>query len=96
MIRRCTILLLVLGLVAQLRGQEMTYEQAKQRLKSVELPKYWVGDVAGLSERFSQLKKGDMPSDRNQPRWQVAAFGYLWPARVDRAASKFQLRDRWA
>lgn len=57
MIKRLVVFVLV-GLAAPLCGQEMTYEQAKQRLQQIELPPFWVGDVAGLSNRFSALKEG--------------------------------------
>jgi len=36
----------------------MTYEQAKQRVPDRRLPKFWIGDVAGLSGRFEKLTKG--------------------------------------
>ncbi len=36
----------------------MTYEQAQQRIPKRILPKFWIGDVAGLSDRFANLKSG--------------------------------------
>jgi len=33
----------------------MTYEQAKQRVPDRRLPKFWIGDVTGLSGRFEKL-----------------------------------------
>jgi len=36
----------------------MTYQQAKERIPKRELPKFWFGDVAGLSNRFAKLKAG--------------------------------------
>jgi hypothetical protein len=38
----------------------MTYEQAVQRIPEREIPKFWVGDVAGLSGRFEKLSKGEV------------------------------------
>jgi hypothetical protein len=36
----------------------MAYEQAVQRIPERELPKFWVGDVAGLSGRLEKLTRG--------------------------------------
>jgi hypothetical protein len=36
----------------------MTYEQAMQGLPDRKIPKFWVGDVTGLSGRFEKLTKG--------------------------------------
>jgi len=38
----------------------MTYEQAVQRIPERKIPKFWVGDVAGLSGRFEKLTKGNV------------------------------------
>ena len=36
----------------------MTYQQAKQRVPDRKIPKFWVGDVTGLSGRFEKLTEG--------------------------------------
>ena len=36
----------------------MTYEQAVRRIPGRKIPKFWVGDVAGLPGRFEKLTKG--------------------------------------
>jgi hypothetical protein len=36
----------------------MTYEQAVRRMPERKIPKFWVGDVTGLSGRFEKLTKG--------------------------------------
>jgi len=36
----------------------MTYEQAVRRIPDRRIPKFWIGDVAGLSEHFKNLTKG--------------------------------------
>ena len=38
----------------------MTYEQAVQRIPEREIPKFWIGDVKGLSGRFEKLTKGEV------------------------------------
>ncbi len=38
----------------------MTYEQAVQRIPERKIPKFWIGDVAGLSGRFEKLTKGQV------------------------------------
>jgi hypothetical protein len=38
----------------------MTYAQAKARIPERQLPAFWVGDVAGLPQRFERLKRGQM------------------------------------
>jgi len=38
--------------------EKMTYEQAMQRIPNREIPKFWVGDAAGLSGRFEKLAEG--------------------------------------
>jgi hypothetical protein len=39
-------------------AEKMTYEQAMQRIPDRETPKFWIGDVAGLSGRFEKLAEG--------------------------------------
>ncbi|TKJ34004.1 MAG: hypothetical protein CEE38_19375 [Planctomycetes bacterium B3_Pla] len=58
-----TLLLLVFSLLemtvanaADVNG--MTYEQAKQRVPQRQIPKFWIGDVAGLPARFEKLTHG--------------------------------------
>ena len=36
----------------------MTYEQAMRRMPERKIPKFWVGDVSGLSTRFEKLTEG--------------------------------------
>jgi heparinase II/III-like protein/zinc carboxypeptidase len=36
----------------------MTFEQAKHRIPKRDLPKFWIGDIAGLTEKFAKLKTG--------------------------------------
>jgi len=36
----------------------MTYEQAVRRIPGRKIPKFWIGDVAGLSGRFEKITKG--------------------------------------
>jgi hypothetical protein len=36
----------------------MTYAQALERMPKRELPKFWIGDIHGLSKRFDALKHG--------------------------------------
>ena len=36
----------------------MTYEQAKQRVPDHRLPKFWIGDVKGVSARLEKLTRG--------------------------------------
>lgn len=55
---RTVLLLLSLVLAPVLSADEMTYEQAKQRMKPPELPAFWVGDVAGLAARWESLRRG--------------------------------------
>jgi len=38
----------------------MTYEQAVWRIPERKIPKFWVGDVAGLSGRLEKLTKGEV------------------------------------
>jgi hypothetical protein len=51
-------------------ADRMTYEQAVRRMPERKIPKFWVGDVAGLSGRFEKLTKGEVstiaisPGDR--------------------------------
>jgi len=47
-----------LDLVIAADVNTMTYEQAMQRLPDRKIPKFWVGDVAGLSGRFEKLAEG--------------------------------------
>jgi hypothetical protein len=39
---------------------KMTYEQALKRIPKRKIPKFWIGDVAGLSGRFEKLTKGQV------------------------------------
>ena len=55
---RTILLLLSFVLAPILCADEMTYEQAKQRMKPPELPAFWVGDVAGLAARWESLRRG--------------------------------------
>ena len=36
----------------------MTYEQAIRRIPERKIPKFWVGDVTGLSGRFEKIAEG--------------------------------------
>ncbi len=75
-------LLLVLALPAH--AQKMTYAQAKQRIGKATLPKYWVGDVAGLRARFSNLKKGTCQIIATSPGGRplhLVTFGQKEPVR---------------
>ena len=38
----------------------MTYEQAVQRIPEHKIPKFWIGDVAGLSGRIEKLAEGNV------------------------------------
>ncbi len=40
--------------------ERMTYEQAKARIPNRPLPDFWVGDVAGLPQRFERLTRGQV------------------------------------
>ena len=51
-----SILGLDLGIAADVNT--MTYEQAKRRMLKRQIPKFWIGDVAGLSGRLEQLTNG--------------------------------------
>jgi len=51
--------------IAHIRGKlpfaavgGMTYHQAKQRIPERRTPKFWVGDVKGLTARFAELTQG--------------------------------------
>ncbi|HCO95656.1 MAG TPA: hypothetical protein DIU00_17205 [Phycisphaerales bacterium] len=50
--------ILGLDLVIAADVNTMTYEQAKQRMLKRQIPKFWTGDVAGLSGRFEKLTRG--------------------------------------
>jgi hypothetical protein len=55
------VLVLLSALFASpLNAAKMTYEQAKAQPADSPLPKFWVGDVAGLSERFEKLKRAEV------------------------------------
>ena len=41
-------------------AERMTYAQAKAGIPQRQLPAFWVGDVAGLPQRFERLKRGQM------------------------------------
>jgi hypothetical protein len=41
-------------------AEKMTYEQAMQRIPDREIPKFWIGDAAGLSGRFEKLIEGQV------------------------------------
>jgi hypothetical protein len=55
---RTILLLLCFVLAPILCADEMTYEQAKERMKPPELPAFWVGDVVGLAARWESLRRG--------------------------------------
>ena len=56
--QRFFVLLLLFAFAPAVCGDQMTYEQAKERLKPPPLPEFWVGDVAGLAARWEQLRIG--------------------------------------
>ena len=58
MTRRALAFLLISAFAPTASGDEMTYEQAKQRLKPTPLPEFWIGDVAGLPARWEKLRAG--------------------------------------
>lgn len=58
MTRTALILFLLVVLAPTAGSEEMTYEQARQRLKPAALPEFWIGDVAGLPARWEQLRAG--------------------------------------
>ncbi len=58
MTRRALAFLLCFAFAPTAGGDEMTYEQAKQRLKPTPLPEFWIGDVAGLPARWEKLRAG--------------------------------------
>ena len=41
-------------------AKTMTYEQAVQRIPKRKIPKFWVGDVAGLSGRLEKITEGEV------------------------------------
>ena len=41
-------------------GSEMTYEVAKRNLPRRELPKFWLGDVADLPQRWEKLRRAEV------------------------------------
>jgi hypothetical protein len=47
-----------LNLVIAADVDTMTYKQAMRRIPDRKIPKYWVGDVTDLSDRFEKLTKG--------------------------------------
>lgn len=48
-------------------GAEMTYQEAKARLKPRPLPAFWIGDVAGLPARFEKLTAGTVETIATSP-----------------------------
>ncbi len=38
----------------------MTYEQAMRRIPDRKIPKFWIGDISGLSARFEKLTEGQV------------------------------------
>jgi len=56
----------------------MTYEQAKKRISKRALPEFWVGDVDGLEQRFSRLKRAEVKVIARSPGGRpvhLVAFG---------------------
>lgn len=58
MTRQILVLFLLCVFAPSVRADEMTYEQAKQRLNPPPLPAFWIGDVAGLPARWAALRAG--------------------------------------
>ena len=58
MTRQLLALFLLCVFAPNVRADEMTYEQAKQRLNPPPLPAFWIGDVAGLPARWAALRAG--------------------------------------
>jgi len=58
MLRVMITVLCIVGTTSPLMSQKMTYPEAKQRVSQRELPDFWVGDVAGLADRFEKLERG--------------------------------------
>jgi hypothetical protein len=56
---------LSLGILAA--ADEMTYEEAKSRLKPRELPEFWIGDVADLADRYGKLTEGRVTAIATSP-----------------------------
>ncbi len=46
---------------------KMTYQQAKQRLRARDLPRFWIADVRDLSDRFAKLKRGRVTTIAKTP-----------------------------
>ena len=69
-------------------GASLTYQEAKQRLKPLRLPDWWIGDVEQLQQRLEKLKEGSASviarSAGGRPVWLVS-FGQREP--VERLAN---------
>jgi hypothetical protein len=48
-------------------ADKMTYEEAKERIPERELPAFWVGDVAPLSEQVAAVKRGQVTTLASTP-----------------------------
>jgi hypothetical protein len=48
-------------------AQKLTYEEAKARIPSQELPEFWIGSVDGLSERWQDLQHGKASTIATSP-----------------------------
>ncbi len=77
----CAAILTVVGCVAA-SAASLTYAEAKQRLKPLKLPDWWIGDVEGLPQRWEKLKEGAVSviarSAGGRPVWLVS-FGQREP-----------------
>ncbi len=55
------------ALSATVSAQKLTYEEAKARIPSQELPDFWIGTIDGLADRWEQLQHGKATTIATSP-----------------------------
>jgi hypothetical protein len=61
------ILAIAVPAVGQKLQKKMTYDEARQKLPARELPEFWIGDVAGLPDRWEKLTHGEVTCIAKSP-----------------------------
>ncbi len=71
-------LIVFLALATTVSAQKLTYEEAKARIPQQDLPNFWIGDVAGLADRWNDLGRGEVTQIATSPGGRpmhLVAFG---------------------